>query len=277
MEHKRRLKETRFIFFTKLGSELMDNFKWLKEVAGINDNHWHKDNVIRYWDIPDHEFYDKEKRYTAFIKPTDIKGIDYAYEYNCFNDITWMELLNRLKRFRDVRNKNSSREELIDHAHNDYNEQKAVMKYGNTLITITGQHRLALAKFLEIPSIKVYVVENIFNHDRYSRFIKRQAFVERFKSLGFLDDSFTVDYKNCIDNWLVIRIYGNHCIIYEQAFDEFFDFYEKIKVKGILSRMLMKAEELTNSYREYNLRIEDKSFLFTVRHLVRKHKFQNIT
>lgn len=34
----------------------------------------------------------------------------------------------------------------------------------------------------------------------------------------------------------------------------------------------MKAEELMNSYREHNLRIEDKSFLFTVQHLVRKHK-----
>lgn len=107
----------------------MDNFNWLKEIANINEKHWHQDNVIRYWDIPNHEFYDKEKRYTAFIKPTDIKGIDYAYAYNCFNDITWLDLINRLKRFRDVRTKNASREELIDHVHNDYNENPSPLQY----------------------------------------------------------------------------------------------------------------------------------------------------
>lgn len=193
------------MFTNTIYEKYMDNFNWLKEIANINEKHWHQDNVIRYWDIPNHEFYDKEKRYTAYIKPPDIKGIDYAYAYNCSSDITWLEILNRLKRFKDVRTKNSSREELINHAHNDYNENKAVMKYGETLITITGQHRLALAKFLEIPSIQVYVAEKVFNHERYSRFLKRQEHVNCFKRLGFLDDNFTVNYQNCIQCRLVSR------------------------------------------------------------------------
>lgn len=254
----------------------MNNFDWLKKVADINNNYWHKDNVIRYWDIPNHEFYDKEKRYITQIRPTDIKGINYAYEYNCFNDITWIQLLNQLKRFKDVRNKNVSREELTDHAHNDYNEQKAVMKYGDILITITGQHRLALAKFLEIPSIKVYVVEYIFNKERYYQYIKRQSYVERFKKLGLLDDSFTIDYHNCADNWLLIRIYGNLCTVYEKVFDIFLEYYESVKINGLIANLMIRMEELTKSYKEFNLRIEDKSFLYTVKHLIRKHKLENI-
>jgi hypothetical protein len=253
----------------------MDNFNWLKNVANINYNDWHNENVIRYLDIPNYKFYDTEKRYTAFIKPTDIKGIDYAFRYNYYDDITWLQLLNQLKNFEKVRNQNSSRDELIDHAHNDYNEQKTVCKYGDILITTTGQHRLALAKFLEIASIKVFVVEHVFNQERYSKFIKKQFYVERFKSLGLIEDTYSVDYDNCINDWITIRIYGNFCTIYEQAFDVFFEYYNKIKIKGLIGKLLMKKEELLNSYCESNLEIEDKSFLFIVRHLIRKHKLQN--
>lgn len=73
--------------------------------------------------------------YDDYINPAHIVGIEYAYAYNCFNAITWFDLINGLKRFDRIRRNMSSYEELLDHVHNDYNETKTGAKYGNQYIT----------------------------------------------------------------------------------------------------------------------------------------------
>lgn len=252
----------------------MDNYTWLKEVANINENQWHSDIVIRSRDIPNYEFYDTKKSYTAIVEPADIKGIDYTYGYNDRKNITWNELLNQLIRFDDIRTQNSSLQELIDHAHNDYNQPKAVMKYGNILITVNAQHRLALAKFLDIPLIQVYVTEHLFNHEKYAKYMRRKKYIDRFKSLGLLNDEFEVDYHNCTDRSLLLGIYGNYCTVDEQAFDVFFEYYEKVKTNGFYAKFMLRLEGYINSFNHSNLKVEDKSYLYTVRHLIRRHKIQ---
>jgi len=78
----------------------MTNFEWLTSITPMPAEDWHSDPVIRISDIPNHQFYKKdEKYYRAVIDPQHIKGISYGYAYNCFSDITWLELLNSLKRF----------------------------------------------------------------------------------------------------------------------------------------------------------------------------------
>lgn len=250
----------------------MTNFDWLNTITPIQHKEWHNEQVIRIWDIENYEFYDKEKGYTTQINPKQIKGIDYAYAYNCNSDITWKELLNQLKRFRDIRNNFSSIEELIEHAHNDYNESKAVMKYGDTLITITGQHRMALAKFLEIPSIKTYVIEHIFNHERYAKYLARKKYVEIFKKYGLLDERTKVDYLNCIEPWIFVYIHENLCCIEEPILDGFIDFFERIKTKGKFAAWRLKFESFFNPDKQYNLKVSNKSDFFLVRYIIRKHK-----
>lgn len=83
-----------------------NNFEWLQSVVDVEDQPWHHDRVIRLNEIENHRFYKKSCRcYRALVNPLAIKGIDYWPEYNARKDISWIELLNELKRFDRIRGK----------------------------------------------------------------------------------------------------------------------------------------------------------------------------
>lgn len=62
----------------------MDNLQWLQKTALIQSKEWHDEKVIRIEEIEDYKFYDTQNIYRNIINPQKIKGIDYAYSYNCF-------------------------------------------------------------------------------------------------------------------------------------------------------------------------------------------------
>ncbi|MCD4665860.1 MAG: hypothetical protein K8R68_11375 [Bacteroidales bacterium] len=143
------------------------NYQWLKDVAGIESKSWHNDHVMHVGEIENSEYYIWGKRYNMVIDPKLIKGIIYSYGYNDNRTITWIKLLESLKRFDYVRKNFTTKSLLIDHVHNDYNQPKSLRKYGDIYFTTSGQHRMALAKFLEVPEVKVEIIEYKYDPDSY--------------------------------------------------------------------------------------------------------------
>jgi len=160
----------------------MTNFEWLNTISPIKDKNWHNENVIRVNQIENIDFYENRKNsYKAYINPNDIKGIQYLDNYNHTDDITWKQLLNCLKRFDEVREKSTNYDLIFNHIHNEYNQPKTVCKYGNTLITSSGQHRLALAKFLNLQSVAVTIIEYEFNDSKYRRYSKTGYMLDKLR------------------------------------------------------------------------------------------------
>ncbi len=150
------------------------NFAWLnKNIVEIGEEDWHDDMVMKISNIPDYEFFEPGSIEVGNINPKDIKGINYFPDYNSSKDITWMGLLNELKRFYRIKKNMKSHAQLIEHVHNDYKiERRTVSKYRDIYITTCGQHRLCLAKFLNVEKVTVTITEYKINWEQYERFLK---------------------------------------------------------------------------------------------------------
>lgn len=140
----------------------LSNYEWLTLICGdkIHPQPWYHDRVLRLDEIRDRNIQYHEEYATLYINPKQIIGIEYGFGYNFYNDITWLYLINELYRFKEIRKKQISYESLVEHVHNDTLDDKCVDQYGDNYITRNGQHRLCLAKFLEIPLVKVNVTRN---------------------------------------------------------------------------------------------------------------------
>ena len=168
----------------------MNNYEWLNSIYPIKSENWHFEKVIRVSDIENVNFYKHNKSfYRSRIKTSFIKGIDYAYAYNCFSDITWIELLNNLKRFKQIKAKNSSFGELVAHAMSDYNEPRTVLKYDSIYITSCGQHRMALAKFLNIEEVEVEVIEYHFDFMEYEKYLTKKSCLNLLWKEGLIEEN----------------------------------------------------------------------------------------
>lgn len=142
---------------------------WIKTFQPNFDNQkWHDDDVPRPDQMKYHKFFKLHKIYSDFINPAKIVGIEYGYKYNFYNRISWRELLQRLERLDEVIKNKKTRQEIIDHIHSD-KDKKVVQKYGDNYFTISGQHRLCLAKYLEIPKVKVKIHEYSLNREIFVR------------------------------------------------------------------------------------------------------------
>lgn len=137
----------------------LERLKWLKLIEpNFKLKEWHYNNVERPEDIKNFNLYRNPKRYTSSICPQDIIGIDYGFGYNWSKKINWLELFYNLKRLEWVIDNFKNKEDLLNHIHHN-KSVKFVEKYGDKYITKSGQHRLCLAKLLEIPKIEVEVDE----------------------------------------------------------------------------------------------------------------------
>jgi len=224
----------------------MDNFNWLNSITPIADAAWHLNNVIRISDIENISFYDKKlDSYETTIDPSHIKGIDYAYNYNSTNDITWIDLLNSLIRFKDIRKNKLCFEDLATHSQNDYDEEMTVLKFGDILITCQGQHRLALAKFLNLSKVKVHVIEYEFNKEKYDQFLIRKYFLDKLILWNLIrPEQYELALKS-FGNSLSIPISGKYLSINDQLLMPFLETYRNLSTSTIL--------KLTDKLFSYNL------------------------
>jgi len=156
----------------KYSSEEIDS--WLKSIYPTFEKlKWHTDKVFHPLHIKHYSFFKEDIRYNAKINPTKIHGIQYAYQYNDpLHDpnkrIDWLDLLHNLKRLDSIIDGMKTRESVVDHIHN-CKESKVVLQFGNHYFTTAGQHRLCLAKFLEVSEVEVEIIKYKFD---------RSAFIE---------------------------------------------------------------------------------------------------
>jgi hypothetical protein len=250
----------------------MTNLAWLQSITPVSNEQWHDELVIRVSNIEHHQFYSKvEKQYRAVINPADIKGISYAYSYNCFNDITWLELLNSLKRFDYIQRKFSSAEEIIEHVHNDYNETKTLFKFGEILITACGQHRMALAKFLKLPAVEVHIVEYPLDFDALQRYLLRKQNIEFLKTSKLVSDSYEVTRQNFDDRFISIRILGEYFSLDTECMDDLITHYSTLKKPNFLQELGFKLKSRLFIPRAHN-EINSKYHLSSYSYLLNKHK-----
>ncbi len=98
-----------------------DKLDWLKCInPNFKNEDWHNKNVYKPTDLRYYDFFEEHKKYDADINPNQIIGIEYAFNYNFHNNITWVELFLRLKRLDWVINKFKNVDELSKHIHLNY-------------------------------------------------------------------------------------------------------------------------------------------------------------
>ena len=246
------------------------NLEWLNSIAPIKDQLWQHEKVIGVTEIDNIQFYQRDCRcYRAVINPQDIKGIDYAYEYNFYEEITWLQLLNSLKRFNWIKNNKNTYETLVEHIQNDYQEAKLVEKYSDVYITGKGQHRLALAKFLGLTEIEVNVQEYPFNQAEYQRYLNRKFFLSNMLQEGLIDDH---AYQWNLNNdcpAIFIEIDGKSIGIDQEVMLPFYESYKNLKISPLLR--IIDALRGTN-ISEYNNRVKDMSDIKKYKPFLWKHK-----
>jgi hypothetical protein len=147
----------------------MTNYEWLKSICGeqIKDSAWHDDLVLRVGQICNPNIHYRVNYIEEYINPANIIGIDYGFVYNFNKDISWIYFLNNLRRFPEIRRKQHSFDSIVEHITSDKYDQKCVCKFGEKYFTFNGQHRMCLAKFMGLSSVKVLVHEYIENESVY--------------------------------------------------------------------------------------------------------------
>ena len=229
------------------------------------------DRVYRPSDLKNYIYFEKDKSFRDKIDPKRIIGVEYAYGYNCPNIfgepniIYWKSMLHKLKRLDRVIDNYKSSDELIAHIHKD-KDSKAVFMFGGFYFTISGQHRLCLAKYLEIPEVEVNITEYKFNKKLFIREKKVEKYYCKLKELKLID----LDSINEIDNnYIHIRL-SKETIFLNKIFCEYLvKRYELIKEKRYksFSNILKSFFKPQNNGAFYNNPTE----LYALDHLIIKH------
>lgn len=176
---------------------------WIKlHNPNYPNQHWHSDIVYRPDEILHKEFFYRKRTVKKKINPANICGIEYAYSYNCpaykAKDWTyhWDDLLRDLKRLDWVIDNLVDLDQIIDHIHFN-EEEKTVEQYGDHFFTTGGQHRLCLAKYLELDEVEVNVEEYIFDRERFQREKRFERYIPKFIEEGFLGQWY--ENNPCVD------------------------------------------------------------------------------
>ncbi|MDN4163863.1 hypothetical protein QWY31_00040 [Cytophagales bacterium LB-30] len=253
-----------------VGSKL-SNLDWLKKRCPIQPKKWHTEKVLRINEIENYRFYSRNstKHYRGIINLADIKGIHYAYAYNDASDITWIDLLNNLKRFKDIRHSNMTYEELIEHAQSDYNESRTVSKFGSLYFTTTGQHRMALCKFLNLEKVTVQINEYTFNHEKYNTYKARKKFIKQLLDRSLISEELSESELMSFEHGINLNIRGVFIMFEDQVFDGIINLYDSLHT----NKVLMTFESLIyGKPSPFNNDIRSKSDLPQFKYFLRKCK-----
>lgn len=243
------------------------NLDWLKKRYPIRPKKWHTEKVLRINEIENYRFYSRNstKTYRGIISPLDIKGIQYAYAYNDGTDITWIDLLNNLKRFKDIRHSNMTHEELIEHAQSDYNESRTVSKFGSLYFTTTGQHRMALCKFLDLEKVTVQINEYTFDQEKFNAYQARKKFVKQLLDRGLISEELLESEIMSFEHGISLNIRGVFIMMGDQIFDGLINLYDGLSTNKVLitfeSLIYGKPSTFNNDVRSQSDLLQFKYFL----------------
>ncbi|WP_454045027.1 hypothetical protein [Chryseobacterium sp. Marseille-Q8038] len=172
---------------------------WLKSLnPKFIDQKWHDDVVVHFSHIEHLQFFKSAGTFREKINPAKICGIDYSYGYNCIMykpkdwRYHWLQFFTDLRRLDRVIDNFPTKVKVIHHIHLA-EEAKTVVQYGDHYFTIGGQHRLCLAKFLEIPEVEVDVIKYVLDRDHFTREMNFKKIIPDLQVLGFLSLDYEVD------------------------------------------------------------------------------------
>lgn len=219
---------------------------WLKSIyPEFEDKESFYENVYRPEDLKYYDFFNRKKQYKEYINPENIVGIRYAWAYNSHFKINWHQLLRELHRLKHVIENFKSKEEVINHIHHNYSEQKYVLKYGNHYFTIGGQHRLCLAKFLNLKSVEVNVTEYELDKSRLVQFKKLKTAIKRLSKYGLVwDYSFEEMAEASKYEYMYLGRFKTSIRIKINLLSQFIDYYEQYYV----FRPLYKIQLFLNDF-----------------------------
>lgn len=261
-----------------MANDEVSNFDWLCSIAKIKDEPWHNDLVIRISDIENIRFYrQKSKNYQAHIDPNQIKGIQYLDNYNHNHDITWKGLLNNLKRFDKIRRNKKTYDKVLDHALYCNTEPRSLHKYGDIYITTGGQHRMALCKFLKVPSVEVSVQEYLFDHDLYNSYLARKSFLDRLINENLINAKSYERALNDDSNHTSILIRGKYIWIKPHCFNSFINFYRDLKTNRFTVSISLLNQRLFGEPSTHNNDIESEKDMARFKDFLRLIKSGHIS
>jgi len=250
-----------------------ERLQWLKTInPALCKQTWHNDYVYH----PSHLKYEKLLQENGMsrkkINPAKICGIEYGYAYNCplyqgeAPFLHWIDFYTRLKNLDWIIEKLKTKKNVIDHIHHN-KEEKTVLQYGDHYFTNGGQHRLCLAKFLELEEVEV----NVINHrlDRES-FLREARFEKLIPAL--IDRNFLPPYyaNNPFIEFVHLKI-ANETVFIKKSYAAFvlkrFKTLQTIPFKTILSDF--RTLFVSDSERRL---IDNNSKLYYLDSLLVRHK-----
>lgn len=248
-----------------------DNEKldWLKLIyPNFKNEDWHNENVYKPTDLKYFEFFDKKESYIATITPKNIIGIKYYPNYNYHKSITWIELFFELHRLNRVIDNFKNIDDLTRHIVKNI-DLKQVYKYGGHFFTTSGQHRLCLAKLLEISSINVSVVEYKLNKPKLVRSLKLIKYQNLFKHINVHATG------NNLEN-IHFKISDRYIKMKFELFEAFIKYYHNYQVFKPFQKIQLFLIGLRNKANiGYDFEINSKNDIKKLNYLILKNKIYN--
>lgn len=209
-----------------------ERLSWLKSIyPEFEDKDFFYENVYRPSDLKYFDFFNFHKEYKGNINPQNIVGIRYAWAYNFMYDINWYQLFTSLHRLDSVIKDFKSKKDIINHIHHNYEEEKYVLKYGDNYFTTGGQHRLCLAKFLNLESVHVNIKEYKLDKARLIRFKKLNKAINRLSNYKLVTKYKIENLKKLSESEdFYISLFNSHVRIRIDLLSQFIDYYEKFHV-----------------------------------------------
>ncbi|RKE80777.1 hypothetical protein [Chryseobacterium sp. AG363] len=215
--------------------------EWLRSLhPKFDEQNWHDDVVAHFSPIKNFHFFRSAGTFTEKIDPRKICGIDYSYGYNCIMHkpkdwrYYWLQFFTDLRRLDRVIDNFPTKEKVIDHIHKA-KEAKTVVQYGDRYFTIGGQHRLCLAKFLEVTEIEVDVIKYVFDRVHFVREMRFQRTIPFLQELGLLPLDYYTDLNY---DFFIIEFAGQHVSIkkrYATFILKRYTTLKKIPLKGFIN------------------------------------------
>lgn len=142
-----------------------------------------------------------------------------------------------------------------------------MFKFGNDYITVKGQHRMAVAKFLGLSNIEVNVQEYEFDEEGFAKYNLRKSVLSELVELGLIsDDTFQRAMES--ERYAMIDIDGKRIDISEKALTGFLSTYNKLSVSPVYRVIDVLRDDIS----EYNNRIETIADIESYKPFLRKMK-----
>lgn len=251
---------------------------WLESIYPEYKNQtWHNDQVFHPSHIKQYQFFKRAGSYTAKIDPKKIHGLEYAYGYNCpsyssNHKIDWKYMLHWLRRLDWVIDNFKNREEIIEHIHKN-SEPKEVIKFGDHYFTTGGQHRLCLAKYLDVDEVEVTINKYEFDRTLFIKEKKLERYLSKIKDYGIVEQRISTDIDN---NYIILEINRNTFFLRKEFIEYLTKRYEQLKSKPYRAILNILKRAINQSDNNYFIEKEAELFLLDYHLLKHIYKQSNL-